>query len=282
MEANPGTIDFELCQNFKQAGINRFSLGIQSFNDEKLKNIKRIHDAKEALDAITAVKKAGFANFNLDLIYGLPGQTVTDAIDDLKIALGFKPPHISWYQLTLEEIKPSFSATLLKLPCDEELWNIQQMGQEYLAEFGLKQYEVSAYCQAFDDKCKHNMNYWLYGDYMGIGAGAHGKITLDDHVVRRYTKISNPSKYLESENLFANEEVVAKKNIPFEFMLNALRLHQPINYDLFARRTGFTIDIIKKQLQSAENLGLVVLQKGAIITTDKGKNFLNDLLEIFI
>ncbi len=282
LEANPGTIDLPLCQKFREAGVNRLSLGIQSFSDKKLQDINRIHSAKEALAAVKAVKGAGFANFNLDLMYGLPEQTVNDAIDDLKIALDFAPPHVSWYQLTLE--KPHFlpGITLSQLPQGEKLWDIQQAGQECLAAHGLKQYEVSAYAQSLVDRCKHNMNYWAYGDYIGVGAGAHGKVTSSDYAVKRYEKIAHPSKYLNAESFFESEELVAKEKIPLEFMLNALRLYQPISFDLFQKHTGFTIDIIKKQLQSAENLGLIELREESIYTTEHGKNFLNDLLEFFL
>jgi len=281
LEANPGTVNLNLCQEFKNAGINRLSMGVQSFNDKRLKNIKRIHDAKAAIAAVEAVKQAGFVNFNLDLMYGLPGQNVISAIEDLTTALSFEPPHISWYQLTVES-KLLFGTTSSELPYGEELWDIQQIGQNFLSDGGLKQYEVSAYCRSSNDRCKHNMNYWQYGDYIGIGAGAHGKITSTDYAVRRYAKISNPYRYLKSKNLIENEEVVDKEKLPLEFMLNALRLYQPISYDLFQKRTGFTIDTIEKQLQYAKNLGLVEFQDNTIFTTDHGKNFLNDLLEIFL
>lgn len=284
IEANPGTIDLSLCQELKHAGINRLSLGIQSFNDEKLKNIKRVHNAQEALVAVDIVREAGFTNFNLDLMYGLPGQTTKDALADLKTALSFEPPHLSWYQLTLDELKSPLKLTAAKLPYGEKLWQMQKAGQECLAEYGLQQYEVSAYCRSPNDRCNHNVNYWLYGDYIGIGAGAHGKVTLDNYAIKRYAKIASPAKYLESENLIESEEVVAKEKLPLEFMLNALRLYQPVSYDLLQNRTGLTIDTIKKQLQSAENLGLIELreEEGVIVTTEHGKNFLNDLLEIFL
>lgn len=280
LEANPGTINLSRCQEFKNAGINRLSIGVQSFADKNLKNINRIHNAEEVLAAIMAVKQTGFTNFNLDLMYGLPGQNVKNAIDDLRVALDCKSPHISWYQLTLE-------SELLALPYGEELWDIQQAGQELLAEFGLEQYEVSAYCRSIEDRCKHNLNYWQYGDYIGIGAGAHGKLTLSNyesangHIIKRYAKISHPAKYLESTQLIENEEIITKEKSPLEFMLNALRLYQPIRHELFQNRTGITIDVIAKQLQYAEKLGLIQLQDDAILTTDHGKNFLNDLLEIF-
>jgi putative oxygen-independent coproporphyrinogen III oxidase len=281
LEANPGTINLELCKNFRDAGINRISLGVQSFSDEKLKNIGRVHDAKQAQDAVCAIKQAGFCNFNLDMMFGLPRQSIDDAVNDLRIALSFAPPHFSWYQLTLEP-NTKFAAEPPILPRNEALWNIQQIGQDLLAQSGLSQYEVSAYSRP-GFECQHNVNYWQYGDYLGIGAGAHGKITLANDLVNRYFKIANPKKYFQEQNVFiAGERVVASKKLPFEFMLNALRLYRPISHTLFRERTGVTIDAIANKLQQAESLGLVELQSDAVVTTVHGRNFLNDLLEIFL
>ncbi|MBU0744633.1 MAG: radical SAM family heme chaperone HemW [Gammaproteobacteria bacterium] len=281
IEANPGTITLEACQMFKIAGINRFSIGIQSFDDEKLKSIHRAHSAQQAIMAVEAVKLSGFSNFNLDLMYGLPGQNAASAAFDLQIALDFKPPHLSWYQLTLEP--NSFLRTNpLGLPQEEELWDIQQTGQDLLSKNGIAQYEVSAYCASPNYKCQHNMNYWQYGDYIGVGAGAHGKITLSNYLVKRYVKISDPYKYCQAESFIESDETVLNDKLPLEFMLNALRLYQPISYDLFQKRTGFTIDAIEKQLNYAKKLGLIELKNNAVIVTNHGKNFLNDLLEIFL
>lgn len=281
LEANPGTINLELCGGFKDAGINRISLGVQSFSDEKLKSIGRIHDAKQAQDAVCVIKQTGFYNFNLDMMFGLPRQSIDDAMDDLRIALNFAPPHFSWYQLTLEP-NTIFAAKPPIVPYGEELWNIQQAGQDLLAQSGWSQYEVSAYSTP-GFECQHNVNYWQYGDYLGIGAGAHGKITLADGLVARYWKIANPKKYFQEQNTFtAGEKIVTFKERPFEFMLNAFRLYRPISYALFRERTGVTIDVIANELQQAESLGLVELQKDAVITTIHGRNFLNDLLEIFL
>ena len=277
LEANPGTIDLDLCRGFKQAGINRFSLGVQSFNNDCLKGIGRIHDSSAALKAIEAVITSGFNNFNLDLMFGLPEQTVKLASEDLETALSFSPNHLSWYQLTLEE-----GRELDDLPHSEKIWDIQQAGQEILKKAGLKQYEVSAFSRSDEYRCKHNVNYWQYGDYVGVGAGAHGKITLSSHKIKRYAKASDPVKYIKSLDLIESEEVIAKEKIALEFMLNALRLYQPINYSLFQARTGFAVDIIEDRLQQAKNLGLIELRNRTIITTDTGKNFLNDLLEVFL
>lgn len=281
LEANPGTINFASCEGFKEVGVNRISLGVQSFSDEKLKSIDRIHNAKDAKEAITAIKQAKFSNFNLDMMFGLPGQNVAAALDDLQCALSFMPPHFSWYQLTIEP-KTKFATQPPALPQVEELWNIHEMGKKMLEQAGLSQYEVSAYSNK-GCECRHNLNYWQYGDYLGVGAGAHGKITLNDGVIKRYWKIADPKKYLEEQNSFvAGEENITRKKLPFEFMLNALRLYRPISHKLFWERTGMTIDVIADKLQYAQNLGLVELQNDVIYTTAKGKNFLNDLLEIFL
>jgi len=281
LEANPGTINLELCQGFKDAGVNRISIGVQSLSDEKLKSIGRIHNARQAEEAIEAIKQAGFCNFNLDMMFGLPGQSVDDAMNDLQLALSFAPPHFSWYQLTLEP-KTLFAAQPPILPHNEELWNIQQAGQDLLAQFGLLQYEVSAYSQSALE-CRHNVNYWQYGDYLGIGAGAHGKITLANGLVKRYWKVAKPKEYIRGRDMFtAGEEDITFKKRSFEFMLNALRLYRPISYALFQARTGVTIETIAKELCLAKSLGLIELQSDAIVTTAHGRNFLNDLLEIFL
>lgn len=281
LEANPGTIDLNLCQEFRHVGINRLSLGIQSFNDKSLKDIQRIHNAQEAIAAVKAVKASGFSNFNLDIMFGLPGQNVASAITDLSEALSFSPPHLSWYQMTVDGNFGS-RAPAVKLPDDEDLWNIQQAGQEFLAKNNYQQYEVAAYSCLPKYRCQHNMNYWQYGDYIGVGAGAHGKTIASNYDVRRYAKISNPYEYLQATNLVASQEIVPREKIPLEFMLNALRLYQPISYDLFQSRTGVKIGVLDQQLQEAKNLGLIVVQNGAITTTEHGKNFLNDLLEVFL
>ena len=281
LEANPGTINLELCEGFKDAGINRISLGIQSFNNEKLTALGRVHDTKQAHEAIDAVKQAGFSNFNLDLMFGLPDQGINDAINDLETALSYAPPHFSWYQLTLEP-NTKFATQPPVLPHNEELWDIQQAGQDLLRKAGLLQYEVSAYSKP-GCECRHNVNYWQYGDYLGIGAGAHSKTTSADGGVRRCWKRANPKKYLEAqESLVEGEKRVILKQLPFEFMLNALRLYRSITYALFQERTGVTIEAISDKLEYARDLGLIELQSDAIVVTDKGKNFLNDLLEIFL
>lgn len=276
LEVNPRTIDLGLYREFKDGGVNRISLGVQSFDDACLNRIKRRHNSKQAQEAIAAAKLAGFTNLNCDLMFGLPEQNITKAIEDLRIALSFKPTHISWYQLTLE---PNSELTV---PEEDEIWRMQWLGQDFLSQNGFKQYEVSVYSQSQMMRSQHNMNYWQYGDYLGIGSGAYSKLTFDNFLIKRYIKISDPIRYIYAKDFVEECEIVPIKKLPLEFMLNALRLYQPITYDLFYKRTGLTIDTIKKRLQSAENLGLIKLQNNAIITTSRGKNFLNDLLEIFL
>lgn len=298
LEANPGTINLALLQELINIGVNRISLGIQSFDDKKLKALGRIHDSKQAQDAISIIKTTGFTNFNLDLMFGLPEQTIDEAICDLQTALNFTPPHLSWYQLTLEP-NTLFARNPPQLPINEQLWDIQQHGQDLLKQHNLFQYEVSAYSK-INYECKHNVNYWQYGDYLGIGAGAHGKITLDNHVIKRYAKIPSPKQYMNcfaksarnnnkrtliqtySSHGIQNEEIINNKKIPFEFMLNALRLYQPITHTLFQEHTGVTIDSITTELKLAQDLDLIELHENKIITTEHGKNFLNNLLEIFL
>lgn len=282
LEANPGTIDLSLCQRLKEAGINRLSLGVQSFNSEKLRQIKRSYNLSEIEIAIAAIKSAGFTNFNLDLMFALPGQSVLAAVKDLEIAASFAPPHLSWYQLTLES---SFKAAREKwrLPVAEELWEIQQSGESILSKLGFKQYEIAAYSKFPDSRCQHNLNYWQYGDYLGIGAGAHSKVTWSNYRVVRTWRVSNPQIYIcKDKSLVAGREEIVGEKIALEFMLNALRLYQPVSSELFVARTGLTFATIARQLEAAAKLELINWQNDKIVTTPKGKNFLNNLLEIFI
>ncbi len=280
LEINPGTVDLDFLIKIKKIGINRVSIGAQSFNDQLLKNIGRIHGSNQTKEVIRWVKRAGFDSFNLDFIFGLPGQKVKDVIVDLTTAVEFGAPHISWYQLTLDFNQKLKSCN--DLPNQEELWAMQQAGQDYLKGQFWQQYEVSAYAKSDKYFCKHNLNYWRFGDYLGVGAGASGKITLDNHQVMRYTKITNPDKYLLADLLFEEQDYIAKEKLPFEFMLNALRLYQPIDYGLFEHMTGLSIQVLAKELQNAEKMQLINLRDSAIVVTEHGKNFLNDLLEIFL
>lgn len=287
MEVNPGTIDYEYLVGIRSLGVNRLSLGVQSFQDDKLQALGRIHDAKTAIKTVKMAHDAGFENINLDLIFGLPKQNVKDAIFDLQNAASLAPTHISWYQLTIEE-GSQFYQKPPTLPNIDEVWEIQRAGQEYLKQNNYAQYEVSAYSKP-GYQCQHNLNYWFFGDYFGIGAGAHGKITSISNnailEVNRTCKLASPVKYsqgVENKNFTEKREVIATEKLPFEFMLNALRLYQPIPFALFRQRTGLNISVITDQLCAAESQGLIEIVGDKIITTDKGRNFLNDLLEIFV
>ncbi len=282
LEANPGTVDQQRFIGFNQAGINRLSIGIQSFQADKLKKLGRIHNDEAAINAILAVKNAGFKQYNIDLMHGLPNQSLNDAIYDLQTALGFMPPHLSWYQLTLEP-NTLFHHNPPQLPDEETLLNIQDTGHDLLINHHFKHYEVSAYCQP-GNECHHNLNYWEFGDYLGIGAGAHSKIT--DHqqqIITRAWKIKHPVNYLKvTESFVAEKTIIDPREIPFEFMLNALRLQQPFSINLFEERTGLPITSIEQQLIKAQQKELLQIIKDQIVTTKLGKRFLNDLIAIFI
>lgn len=284
LEANPGTVEQTRFAGYRQAGVNRLSMGIQSFQPEKLRALGRIHDGEQAKRAIVAAQQAGFDNFNLDLMHGLPNQTAQDALDDLAAALSFKPTHLSWYQLTLEP-NTAFYQRPPQLPVDDTLADIQQQGLDYLTAHGFSPYEVSAYTRdTMPRPCRHNINYWQFGDYLAIGAGAHGKITdAKTGTVTRYWKKKHPKEYLTAAGGFtAEEKVISAKELPFEFMLNALRLYQPVPIALFEARTGLKIATIAKQLERARQQGLLQYDDQQIETTSLGKQYLNDLLEIFL
>jgi oxygen-independent coproporphyrinogen-3 oxidase len=285
LEANPGTVEQDSFSGFREAGINRLSLGIQSLQDEKLKALGRIHSAEEAIRAVEIAKQAGFDNFNLDLMHGLPKQTLSDALYDLETALSLNPTHLSWYQLTLEP-NTLFYKQPPVLPNDDLRWEIQEQGQKILANCGYAQYEVSAYAQP-EKQCQHNLNYWLFGDYLGIGAGAHGKITdLSSGEIRRISKHKQPRDYLQAAekntSFIADTQIVEPKEISFEFMLNTLRLNQSIPLSLFTERTGMKVSLLKDSLQQAQDQGLIRIENEHIIKTELGSRFLNNLIELFL
>ncbi|MDH5379138.1 MAG: radical SAM family heme chaperone HemW, partial [Gammaproteobacteria bacterium] len=255
MEANPGTVDQARFKGYREAGINRLSLGIQSFNDEHLKALGRIHDSKSARNAIEAAKKAGFENFNLDLMFGLPNQSKAQAKSDLSIAIEFDPTHISYYQLTIEA-NTYFAQFPPALPDDELIDESHDTGIECLAENGYRRYEVSAFAHK-DYECFHNRNYWEFGDYLGIGAGAHSKITHvpSERFLRRW-KHKHPKDYLGASKL-AGETEIEKDQLVSEFMMNALRLIQGFNLSLFQARTGLAYDSISTGLKRGRELGLL-------------------------
>jgi oxygen-independent coproporphyrinogen-3 oxidase len=287
MEANPGTFEQQRFKAYRQAGINRLSIGIQSFNADHLSVLGRIHNGEEATRAAEIAKNAGFDNFNLDLMFGLPQQSSPQALADLQQAIDCDATHISWYQLTLEP-NTLFHHSPPVLPNDEALWDMQQQGQALLQQAGFEQYEVSAYASKHadaDKRCRHNMNYWQFGDYIGIGAGAHGKITTADGSIQRYSKYRQPKQYMQqvsADNGRSSEQLLEKADIPFEFMLNALRLKQGVASELFAQRTHLALSEIEEKLELVAQMGLITLDKQRIVTTSKGWDFLNDTIEVFI
>lgn len=284
LEANPGVIDQKQFRGFSQAGINRLSLGVQSFQENKLRALGRIHNGKEAQQAVDIVRKAGIENFNIDLMFALPDQSIDEALNDLHIAQSLAPTHISWYQLTIEP-HTAFYYRPPTLPEDKIIWQMQQLGKKFLAEHNYQQYEVSAYSQS-NYQCRHNNNYWEFGDYIGIGAGAHSKITdPKTHTIWRAWKSKNPRDYLNFNTPFtAEQKIVVSNELAFEFMLNALRLNRPTTFEQFEQRTGLDFASILAQINQAQTLKLLRVNKNkkTFQTTARGKRFLNDLIELFI
>ena len=280
LEANPGTFEVEKFSEFRKAGINRLSVGVQSFKDNQLKFLGRIHSGGDALRAISEAKKVGFDNLNIDLMYGLKDQTIDMCLEDVMQAIELKPSHISFYQLTLEP-NTLFAKYPPKLPIDERIWDMGEQGAALLNQNGFRQYEVSAYSER---PSEHNINYWKFGDYIGIGAGAHGKITdVESQQIFRTLKPKSPKEYLSK--MQAGVDISTKKevdNVAFEFMLNSLRLKDGFSSSLFESRTGLLIESFGFELGRAENLGLLENKNNWIKPTSKGFNFLNELQEIFL
>ena len=280
LEANPGTFEVDRFFEYRNIGINRLSIGVQSFNDEQLKFLGRIHSGKEAQDAIVKAQNVGFDNLNIDLMYGLKGQSIEECMNDVTSAISLNPSHISFYQLTLEP-NTLFSKFPPNLPSDEDIWKIGERGSELLNQRGFHQYEISAYSTL---PSKHNMNYWEFGDYIGIGAGAHGKITnMAANEIVRTLKMKSPRDYLFSvKNNNQTSSVTLIENLSFEFMLNSLRLIGGFDPNLYESRTGQPVKVLREQMREAENLGLLDVQAHKIIPTQKGYSFLNDLQAIFL
>nr|MDT0252552.1 radical SAM family heme chaperone HemW [Endozoicomonas sp.] len=288
MEANPGTYEHDRFQAYLDAGVNRLSLGVQSFQDDKLAALGRIHCADEARQAIASIKNSGFSNINIDLMHGLPEQSPEDALYDLQQAIELQPAHISWYQLTIEPNTLFYSKTPV-LPPDDTLWDIQEAGQFLLASAGFEQYEISAYSQA-GWRSRHNLNYWQFGDYIGIGAGAHGKLTdASTGQIFRNWKTRMPADYLAADSYIshafeAGRRVLEIDELPIEFMMNVLRLHEGVDARLYGERTGQTLDSINPQLKIAQQKGLmepITVENCRLQPTSTGRLFLNDLLELF-
>lgn len=284
LEANPGTAECGRFLGFRQAGVNRLSLGIQSFEDDHLRRLGRIHGREEALRAVGMARAAGFDNLNLDLMFGLPGQTSTQAQADLRTAIELRPAHVSFYQLTLEP-NTVFHKYPPALPAEETTWKIQQACQALLAEQGYQQYEVSAYARD-GARCRHNLNYWQFGDYLGIGAGAHGKITdPDTGAVIRTVKIKHPRHYLEAMDEPARQgarTVVPPGDLRFEFLMNTLRLREGFAERLLTQRTGLAFRALEPELSRCIDDGLLELCDGRIRCTPVGFNFLDTVLQRFL
>lgn len=283
LEANPGTFEQARFEGYRAAGVNRLSIGVQSFNADHLKRLGRIHNPEEALRAAEAAV-AIFPRVNLDLMHGLPGQSVDQALADLRQALAFDPGHLSWYQLTIEP-NTEFHARPPQLPLDEALWDIQEQGQALLEASGYRQYEISAYARP-GQQARHNLNYWQFGDYLGIGAGAHGKLSHLDaegqlQISRRH-KQRQPKGYLDPLRRLAGDESIAVEDRAFEFMLNTLRLTDGVAAELFSARTGLSLDRIEALLQQARQHGLLIDDRSRLAPTLQGRLFLNDLLALFL
>jgi putative oxygen-independent coproporphyrinogen III oxidase len=281
LEANPGTMEAQRFRDFRQAGVNRLSLGIQSFNDDHLKRLGRIHDAHQAQRAAEQAKRE-FERFNLDLMWALPGQSVQQAEQDLRRALQIAPPHLSLYQLTIEP-NTVFAKFPPVLPDEDVAFEMQQRLEQLTGQAGYQHYEVSAYAQPART-CVHNLNYWTFGDYLGIGAGAHSKLTLRDGILRQ-ERFSRPESYLEhmtDRRFVSHEHTVPIDELPFEFMLNALRLTEGVAASLFAERTGLPLGAISRRLGDAEARGLLEADPTRIRPTALGLRFLNDLQSLFL
>jgi oxygen-independent coproporphyrinogen-3 oxidase len=281
LEANPGTFEQEKFVAYRKLGINRLSIGIQTFQQEKLEALGRIHNGDEAVRAAGMARQAGFDNFNLDLMHGLPDQSLDDALSDLRQAIALKPTHISWYQLTLEPNTVFWNQPPV-LPEDDTLWDIQEAGQALLAEHGYAQYEVSAYAQA-GRPARHNLNYWSFGDFIGIGAGAHGKLSHPDGRIVRTWKTRLPKDYLNPAKSFqAGEKSLSNDEMPFEFLMNALRLTAGVESRLYPERTGLSLETLAEGRREAEQSGLLQVEPSRLAATERGQLFLNDLLQQFL
>ena len=281
LEANPGTVDSAHFAGYKEAGVNRVSLGIQSFNSSHLKALGRIHDDKQAmLSAELAL--ATFERVNLDVMYGLPNQSLDNALEDAKQAVSLGPDHLSFYHLTLEPNTP-FYRTPPSLPSDDTSSEMQEQIEVLLATRGYEHYETSAFCQP-KSQARHNINYWSFGDYLGIGAGAHSKLSYHDKIIRE-TRHKHPKAFMgnaEQGNAVDNAWHISQQELGFEFMMNALRLTGGVNTALFQQRTGLPLITIAKPLAEAEAKGLITQENQHIKPTLLGQRYLNDLLSIFL
>ena len=281
LEANPGTFEQAKFKDYRSLGINRLSIGVQSFQAPKLIALGRIHDGNEAVHAADMARAAGFDNFNLDLMHGLPDQSIEDALSDLRTAIAQGPTHLSWYQLTVEPNTVFWNQPPV-MPEDDILWDIQEAGQALLAAEGYAQYEVSAYAQA-GKAARHNLNYWTFGDFLGIGAGAHAKLSRPDGSISRSWKTRLPKDYLDASKRFsAGERALGADELPFEFLMNVLRLTDGVASQLFTQRTGLPLSQLAAARLEAQQRGLLHSDPTRLSATREGLLFLNDLLQHFL
>jgi len=284
LEANPGTIERDSFSAYAQAGINRVSLGVQSFDDDLLQRIGRIHGRQEIERSLQSLRSAGISNFNIDLMFALPGQSLVQSRRDIDLAIKAGPAHISFYQLTIEA-NTAFAAQPPRLPADDMAWDMQQTGLEMLEASSYTQYEISAFAQT-DKQSRHNLNYWRYGDFLAVGAGAHGKVTIAaEGRVQRFAKHRHPKRYLQglkSGDWRAETRFLSDEDLVFEFFLNQLRLKQGVSIDDFSARTGLAWRVVESRVQSAVDKGLLEMQQGCITPTLLGWRFVNDIQQMFL
>ena len=281
LEANPGTFEKDRFRAFRAAGVTRLSIGVQSFNDPHLQVLGRVHDRAQAIAAVEEAQQA-FETFNLDLMYALPGQTLAELDADLRTALALAPPHLSVYHLTIEP-NTWFAKHPPTVPPDDEAYAMLDHITEHTAQAGLERYEVSAYARS-SHQCQHNTNYWEFGDYLGIGAGAHSKLSFAHRVVRQ-VRFRDPQRYMGQAlagQALAQDNEVRRGDLPFEFMLNALRLRSGFALQDFVERTGLALTAIEAPLQEAERKGLILRDLGRVKPTPRGFDFLSDLQELFL
>lgn len=279
MEANPGTVEAERFYAYQQAGINRISIGVQSFGSDKLITLGRIHGPEEAKKAARLAAELGLRSFNLDLMHGLPAQTFSEGLSDLRQAIELSPPHLSWYQLTIEP-NTQFGSRPPVLPDDDALWEIYTKGHQMLTTAGYQQYETSAYAKP-GFQCQHNINYWRFGDYLGVGCGAHGKISFADGRILRTVKVKHPRGYMEGRYLDKSHQV-SDEDRPFEYFMNRFRLLEAMERSDFTRFTGLSEAHIRPQLDQALKQGYITETATQWQITQHGKLFLNSLLELFL
>ena len=281
LEANPGTVDAAHFKGYREAGVNRLSIGIQSFNDRYLTALGRIHDSKQAL-AAAELALSTFDAVNLDVMYALPEQSLEDALADAKQACSLSPGHLSFYHLTLEPNTPFYHSPP-SLPDDDTSATMQEAIEDLLGEHGYEHYETSAFAKK-GHRCRHNLNYWQFGDYLGIGAGAHSKLSFHDKIIRQ-SRYKHPSRYLETAmtaSMVEHERAITPDELGFEFMMNALRLTDGFNIELFKQHTGLNIDAMEAALDKAVGLGLIKRDTEKIKPTLRGQRFLNELLQLFL